>query len=239
MENEIDISRYKEIFENIKQEVLKSQYKAMQAVNTEMIYMYWNIGKIISANIKWGNKFVDSLSIVNIIDMNSECTVVDVGTGGGFPGIPLKIAFPTIKLTMIDSLDKRITFLNNVIKELSLFNTCAIHTRAEEYGHTKARDSFDICVTRAVSNLSVISEYCLPLVKPGGCFIPYKSGAIKEEIDKYEIAVEELGGVIDDVAIFELPDSDIMRSLCLIYKDGDTPKKYPRKNGIPLKRPLM
>ncbi|MBE5927998.1 MAG: 16S rRNA (guanine(527)-N(7))-methyltransferase RsmG [Lachnospiraceae bacterium] len=183
--------------------------------------------------------FVDSLSIVNIIDMNSECTVVDVGTGGGFPGIPLKIAFPTIKLTMIDSLDKRITFLNNVIKELSLFNTCAIHTRAEEYGHTKARDSFDICVTRAVSNLSVISEYCLPLVKPGGCFIPYKSGAIKEEIDKYEIAVEELGGVIDDVAIFELPDSDIMRSLCLIYKDGDTPKKYPRKNGIPLKRPLM
>lgn len=183
--------------------------------------------------------FVDSLSIVNIIDMNSECTVVDVGTGGGFPGIPLKIAFPTIKLTMIDSLDKRITFLNNAIKELSLFNTCAIHTRAEEYGHTKARDSFDICVTRAVSNLSVISEYCLPLVKPGGCFIPYKSGAIKEEIDKYEIAVEELGGVIDDVAIFELPDSDIMRSLCLIYKDGDTPKKYPRKNGIPLKRPLM
>lgn len=183
--------------------------------------------------------FVDSLSIVNILDMNAECTVVDVGTGGGFPGIPLKIAFPSIKLTMIDSLDKRITFLNGVIKELNLTNTCAIHTRAEEYGHTKARDSFDICVTRAVSNLSVISEYCLPLVKPGGCFIPYKSGAIKEEIDKYEIAVEELGGVIDDVAIFELPDSDIMRSLCLIYKDGDTPKKYPRKNGIPLKRPLM
>lgn len=183
--------------------------------------------------------FVDSLSIVNILDMNAECTVVDVGTGGGFPGIPLKIAFPSIKLTMIDSLDKRITFLNGVIKELNLTNTCAIHTRAEEYGHTKARDSFDICVTRAVSNLSVISEYCLPLVKPGGCFIPYKSCAIKEEIDKYEIAVEELGGVIDDVAIFELPDSDIMRSLCLIYKDGDTPKKYPRKNGIPLKRPLM
>ena len=182
--------------------------------------------------------FVDSLSIVNIIDMNSECTVVDVGTGGGFPGIPLKIAFPTIKLTMIDSLDKRITFLNNVIKELSLFNTCAIHTRAEEYGHTKARDSFDICVTRAVSNLSVISEYCLPLVKPGGCFIPYKSGAIKEEIDKYEIAVEELGGVIDDVAIFDLPDTDIMRSLILIFKDFETDKKYPRRNGIPTKKPL-
>ncbi len=183
--------------------------------------------------------FVDSLSIVNILDMSAECTVVDVGTGGGFPGIPLKIAFPSIKLTMIDSLDKRITFLNNVIKELSLTNTCAIHTRAEEYGHTRARNSFDVCVTRAVSNLSVISEYCLPLVKPGGCFIAYKSNTIEEEIDKYEIAVEELGGAIDDVAIFELPDSDIKRSLCLIYKDGDTPKKYPRRNGIPLKRPLI
>lgn len=182
--------------------------------------------------------FADSLSIVNIIDINGEMSLVDIGTGAGFPGIPLKIAFPSLKVVLVDSLDKRVKFLNHVIKELGLKDIEAIHDRAEEFGNSKYREKFDICVTRAVSNLSVISEYCLPLVKIGGYFIPYKSKEVKNEISEYEMAIEELGGAIDDVAMFELPDTDIMRSLILIYKDINTPKKYPRRNGIPQKKPL-
>ncbi|MDE6636248.1 MAG: 16S rRNA (guanine(527)-N(7))-methyltransferase RsmG, partial [Lachnospiraceae bacterium] len=182
--------------------------------------------------------FVDSLSIVNIIDINGDNSLVDVGTGAGFPGIPLKIAFPSLKVVLVDSLDKRVRFLNHVINELGLKNIKAIHARAEEFGRTKYRESFDFCVTRAVSNLSVISEYCLPLVKVGGYFIPYKSKEVRNEIEEYEIAIEELGGVIDDVSIFDLPDTDIMRSLILIYKDVETDGRYPRRSGVPEKKPL-
>lgn len=182
--------------------------------------------------------FIDSLSIVNIVDINGPNSLVDVGTGAGFPGIPLKIVFPSLEVVLVDSLDKRVKFLNHVIRELGLKNIKAIHARAEEFGHTKYREKFDFCVTRAVSNLSVISEYCLPLVKIGGYFIPYKGREVKQEIEDYEIAIEELGGVIDDVSIFELPDTDITRSLILIYKDVETDKKYPRRNGLPQKKPL-
>ena len=151
----------------------------------------------------------------------------------------MKIVFPALNVVLIDSLKKRVDFLNLVIKELGLKDIKAVHARAEEIGNDlRYRESFDVCVTRAVSNLSVISEYCLPLVKVGGCFVPYKSREYKEEIFEYEMAVEELGGAIDDVQEFYLPDTDIFRSLVLIFKDEETPKKYPRRNGIPLKKPL-
>ncbi|MBE5938319.1 MAG: 16S rRNA (guanine(527)-N(7))-methyltransferase RsmG [Lachnospiraceae bacterium] len=182
--------------------------------------------------------FIDSLSIVNCIDLNGNLSLVDVGTGAGFPGIPLKIVFPSLNVTLVDSLDKRIKFLNYVISELELDNIVAVHARAEEFGNSKYRESFDICVTRAVANLAVIAEYCLPLVKLDGSFIAYKGSNVKEEIYDSEIAIEELGGSIDDVSMFQLPDTDIDRSLIRIYKEDYTPKKYPRRNGVPLKKPI-
>ena len=183
--------------------------------------------------------FVDSVSIVNIFDLNGEYSLIDIGSGAGFPGIPLKIMFPSLKVTLVDSLDKRVKFMNAVIERLQLTNIEAVHGRAEEFGQSKKRESFDLCVTRAVSNLSVISEYCLPLVKIGGYFIPYKSKEIESEIFQYEMAIEEFGGVIDDVSIFTLPYSDITRSMVLIFKDTETPKKYPRRSGMPEKKPII
>ena len=182
--------------------------------------------------------FIDSLSIVNSIDMNAEYSLIDIGTGAGFPGIPLKIVFPMLDVVLVDSLDKRVKFLNIVIKELGLKNITAVHARAEEFGHSNYRETFDICVTRAVANLAVVSEYCLPLVSVGGYFVAYKSADIKDEIFDSEIAIEELGGAIEDVDIFTLPDTDIERSLIRIYKDFETPDKYPRRNGVPLKKPI-
>lgn len=182
--------------------------------------------------------FIDSLSIVNSMDMNAEYSLIDIGTGAGFPGIPLKIVFPMLDVVLVDSLDKRVKFLNIVIKELGLKNIKAVHARAEEFGHSNYRETFDICVTRAVANLAVVSEYCLPLVSVGGCFVAYKSADIKDEIFDSEIAIEELGGAIEDVDIFTLPDTDIERSLIRIYKDFETPDKYPRRNGVPLKKPI-
>lgn len=182
--------------------------------------------------------FIDSLSIVNSMDMNGEYSLIDIGTGAGFPGIPLKIVFPMLDVVLVDSLDKRVKFLNIVIKELGLKNIKAVHARAEEFGHSNYRETFDICVTRAVANLAVVSEYCLPLVSVGGYFVAYKSADIKDEIFDSEIAIEELGGAIEDVDIFTLPDTDIERSLIRIYKDFETPDKYPRRNGVPLKKPI-
>lgn len=182
--------------------------------------------------------FIDSLSIVNSMDMNAEYSLIDIGTGAGFPGIPLKIVFPMLNVVLVDSLDKRVKFLNIVIKELGLKNIKAVHARAEEFGHSNYRETFDICVTRAVANLAVVSEYCLPLVSVGGYFVAYKSADIKDEIFDSEIAIEELGGAIEDVDIFTLPDTDIERSLIRIYKDFETPDKYPRRNGVPLKKPI-
>ena len=184
--------------------------------------------------------FLDSLACVKAVDIKKVKRMMDVGTGAGFPGVPLKIAFPHLEACLLDSLKKRVNFLEETFDLLKLTDITAVHGRAEEYAKNKAyRESFDLCVSRAVSNLATLSEYCLPYVKVGGSFISYKSGTVQEEAEQAEKAVKILGGKIRDVVYFSLPDSEIQRSLVVIEKVKSTSGKYPRKAGTPLKEPLV
>ena len=163
--------------------------------------------------------FVDSLSLIQAIDLNQPLKVIDVGTGAGFPGIPLKIAFPQLKIVLLDSLNKRINFLNRVIEALELTDIETIHGRAEDFGRNpEYRERFDLCVSRAVANLSTLSEYCLPFIQVGGRFIPYKSGKIQEEMEASRRAVTLLGGNIAECLSYNLADTDMERSLVIIEK---------------------
>lgn len=183
--------------------------------------------------------FVDSLSLAKVYEGHFTGNVIDVGTGAGFPGIPLKIAFPSLKVTLLDSLNKRVRFLDAVIESLELRETEAVHGRAEDYARKKEyREKYDLCVSRAVANLSSLSEYCLPFVKKGGKFISYKSEKVSEEAKKAEKAIEILGGKTIGQSEFFLPSSDIYRNLYVIEKIKTTPGKYPRKAGLPAKEPL-
>ena len=176
---------------------------------------------------------------VNVMDLNHGQKVIDIGTGAGFPGIPLKILFPELEVTLLDSLNKRIRFLNEVIDRLNLSGIETIHGRAEDYARRKEyREQFDLCVSRAVANLSTLSEYCIPYIKRGGFFISYKSGDVDGELKASEKAVNILGGKLEDVLKFSLPGTDINRSFVKIKKIEMTKKKYPRKAGLPGKEPL-
>lgn len=184
--------------------------------------------------------FVDSLAVINLEDLrNGTPKVIDMGTGAGFPGLPLKIAFPNIQMVLADSLNKRVKFLNEVITQLGLENVTAVHGRAEALGkNPEYREQFDYCVSRAVANMAVLSEYCIPFVKVGGSFVPYKAGAVEEELNQAKHAIFLLGGKVKECKYFSLPDTDIQRAIINIEKLQNTPKKYPRSEGKPAKEPL-
>lgn len=183
--------------------------------------------------------FIDSISLIKAYDVTKSVSVIDVGTGAGFPGLALKIAYPNLQVTLLDSLNKRIQFLNEVISKLELEGVETIHGRAEDFAKPgKLREKYDLCVSRAVANLTTLSEYCLPFVKKSGCFISYKSEKIVEESKEAEKAIKILGGKIKNQVELYLPDSDIYRNLFVIEKVAATPKKYPRKAGLPSKEPL-
>ncbi len=188
---------------------------------------------------------IDSLSIAKsaefktMISGKNEPSLIDVGTGAGFPGMVLKIVYPCLKIVLFDSLKKRLNFLDEVITELELSNISTLHGRAEDCGHDKMyRENFDIAVSRAVANMSSLSEYCLPFVKRDGYFIAYKSGDSSEELNEAKHAIKILGGSIESETALVLPDSDIERSLIAARKIKSTPVQYPRKAGTPTREPI-
>ena len=181
--------------------------------------------------------FIDSLTIYK--DLKNAKSFVDVGTGAGFPGIPIAIINNTLKVTLVDSLNKRLIFLQEVIKELNLNNVELVHARAEEFGQNKKyREKFDIATSRAVANLATLSEYLIPLVKINGKCLCMKASDVNEEISQSQKAIELLGGKITNVEEFNLPQSDIGRTIIIIDKIKMTPNKFPRKAGTPSKEPI-
>lgn len=209
---------------------LNTYYKMLIDYNS-----HTNLTRITEENEVYLKHFYDSLTLVKAIDLDNQ-TLLDIGTGAGFPGLVLKIVFPNLKVTLVDSLNKRITFLKSVIEKLNLKDVEAIHARAEEYILDK-RESFDIVTSRAVANLNTLSELCIPFVKVGGYFVPMKAD-VKEELKSAEKGVKTLGGVLKDTVIFELPHDEGTRTLIKIEKLAKTSVKYPRKFSEIKKKPL-
>lgn len=184
--------------------------------------------------------FYDSITLgLHTNVLGGEVTLCDVGAGAGFPSIPLKIAYPNLKVTIVDSLNKRINFLELLFKELGLEGVRCYHDRAETFGQNpEHRAAYDIVTARAVARMSVLSELCVPLVKKDGYFVAMKASSSKEELDNAKAAIATLGGKVEEDHAFELPKEEGERHIILIKKTKDTPKKYPRKPGVPNKKPL-
>ena len=240
-------------YEEFKSELIKQLKKIDIEIDEEKVIRFY---KYMNLLIEWNKKinltaiiepndiilkhFVDSLSLVKSIKLNGDESLIDVGTGAGFPGIPIKIMFPNLKITLMDSLNKRLLFLNEVINKLGLDKIELVHGRAEDLGkNSNYREKYDLCVSRAVANISTLSEYCIPFIKLNGYFICYKADGCMNEINIGKNAIKVLGGEIEEIVDFNLPDTDIKRKIINIKKIKNTPKKYPRKPGLPSKEPII
>lgn len=226
---------------NINISLSEKQYK--QIYKYYDLLVEWNKVMNLTAitdEVEFANKHIyDSVLIQQCFNMEHVTSVIDIGTGAGLPGIPLKIVFPHLKITLLDSLNKRINFLNRVVEELDLDDVETIHGRAEDFGKAEEyRELYDLCVSRAVSQLPVLSEYCIPFVKVEGHFVAYKSVATDEEIANGKKAIQVLGGHIEDVKEIKLLGEEVKRRFVIVKKDNNTPGKYPRKAGKPQKSPL-
>lgn len=198
---------------------------------------YMNLTAITEKNEVYNKHFLDSLSIVKALDLNKSFSLCDVGSGAGFPSIPLAIACPNVNVTIIDALNKRIKFLNELVSYININNACAYHKRAEDYAK-EARESFDVVTARAVARLNILAELCLPLTKVGGYFVAMKAQAGEEELLEAKKAISTLGGEIKEIISFDLPDMAGSRNIIMIKKIKETPKKYPRAFAKIKERPL-
>ncbi|MDO4681012.1 MAG: 16S rRNA (guanine(527)-N(7))-methyltransferase RsmG [Aerococcus sp.] len=209
-------------------------YQLLVAWNQKM-----NLTAITDESEVYLKHFYDSLTLGRYADLSQPLTVADIGGGAGFPSIPLKIAYPNLRITVVDSLNKRMTFIQAVKEELGLGGIETVHARAEDFGRDpKNRDHFDIVTARAVARMTVLSEYCLPLVKKGGTFWALKGSQGADELTRAETAIKTLGGKVIQNHEFNLPEDGGERHIIQIEKRKETPKKYPRKAGVPQKKPL-
>ncbi|MDW8569830.1 16S rRNA (guanine(527)-N(7))-methyltransferase RsmG [Staphylococcus shinii] len=216
------------------QQQFQTYYQMLVEWNEKM-----NLTSITEEHEVYLKHFYDSIAASFYTDLTKELTICDIGAGAGFPSIPLKIIFPNLKVTIVDSLNKRIHFLNQLADALDLENVSFVHDRAETYGKGDYRESYDIVTARAVARLSVLSELCIPLVKKGGQFIALKSSKGEEELEEARFGIGVLGGKVLDTISYELPENAGERQMIIIDKRSQTPKKYPRKPGTPNKSPLL
>lgn len=234
-----DFTKFRNSMKSIGIELTDSQLNAFETYYDMLIdrNKVMNLTAITEFDEVMDKHFLDSVYLFRSIELKADYKLIDIGTGAGFPGIPLKIVFPELKITLLDSLNKRVGFLNDVIDELNLNGIEAIHGRAEDIARDKTyRASYDIAVSRAVANLSTLSEYCLPFVKIGGKFVSYKSGDCADEVDNAKAAIHLLGGKINKIDEFSYSNNS--RSFIVIDKVMNTSNKYPRKAGLPSKKPL-
>lgn len=216
------------------QQQFQTYYQMLVEWNEKM-----NLTSITEEHEVYLKHFYDSIAPSFYADFSQPMSLCDVGAGAGFPSIPLKIIFPNLKVTIVDSLNKRIQFLNQLADALGLQDVSFVHDRAETFGKGVYRESYDIVTARAVARLSVLSELCIPLVKKGGQFIALKSAKGDEELEEAAFGIGVFGGKVIDTISYELPEDAGDRQMMIIEKRSQTPKKYPRKPGTPNKSPLL